>query len=53
MSRQGNSFTRDLDFLTQKRGYSVQAITGIAKDNGWTFTQAVMVLAEKERGGAA
>lgn len=49
MTCKGNSFTRDLDFLLQKRDYSVQTITNIAKDHGWTFTRAVMLIAETER----
>jgi hypothetical protein len=27
MTRQANSFTRDLDFLVKKRGYTIQIIT--------------------------
>ena len=51
MTRQGNSFTCDLDFLVKKRGYTVQSITTTAQEHGWTFTRTVMVIAETERGG--
>ena len=52
VTRQSNAFTRDLDFLTKKRDYTVQTITRIAREHGWTFTQAVMLIAQTERGGA-
>ena len=53
MPQRSNSFTRDLDFLTQRRGYTVQTITAEAKKHDWTFTRAVMLIAEEERGGGA
>jgi DNA phosphorothioation-dependent restriction protein DptG len=52
MTRQSNAFTRDLDFLTKKRDYTVQTITAIAREHGWTFTRAVMIIAQGERGEA-
>jgi len=51
MTRQSNSFTRDLDFLVKKRGYTIQSITATAQEHDWTFTRAVMLIAETERGG--
>jgi len=51
MNRQSNAFTRDLGFLVKKRGYTVESITAAAREHGWTFTRAVMLLAETERGG--
>jgi molybdenum-dependent DNA-binding transcriptional regulator ModE len=50
MTRQSNAFTRDLEFLIKKRGYTVESITAAAKERGWTFTQAVMLIAQTERG---
>jgi hypothetical protein len=51
MAKNSNAFTRDLDFLVKNRGYTVQSITATAQKNGWTFTHAVMVIADEERGG--
>ena len=51
MSRDSNAFTRDLDFLVKKRSYTIQDITAAAQEHGWTFTRAVMLIAEEERGG--
>ena len=53
MPRRSNAFTRDLDFLIKKRGYTIQTITTEAKKHVWTFTRAVMLIAEEERGGGA
>ena len=51
MPRDSNAFTRDLDFLVKKRGYTIQSIIAAAQEHGWTFTRAVMLIAESERGG--
>jgi len=53
MAQQSNAFTRDLDFLVKNRGYTVQSITAAAQEHGWTFTRAVMLIAETERGGGS
>jgi len=53
MTRQSNAFTRDLDFLLKKRGYTVKSITEAAREHGWTFTRAVMLIAQNERGGGS